>query len=482
MAPVASLICIAFIAWLLWHDSKRRGSLSAASWLPTLMLFVFGSRTPAAWLDAAGFSQPDSVNQLFYVLIVGASLIVLFRRRMKWDRVFATNTALMAFYGYFAISSLWSLTPADSLIRIIRDFTTNIILLLVILSDERPLEVLRAVYFRCTCLAFPWSLLLSRFYTLGKSYSRDGVPSFNGVGEQKNSFGSMVMVFTLLLVWDHLESRPVGAKWPWSGMRWDRLTLALMGVWLLHLCQSKTSLVCLLVGVTLLCTRGWLGSRVVSTAIFLGVLSLPFLLLLTQSLTSVVAPVLESLGRDGTFTGRASLWQSITLDTVNPMIGAGFWTFWGTPKGKAIAQALDPGTPGKTVPSAHDGYMDMYLDGGFIVLAILLLLLIISGRRVINAGALTSFNRLRFAVLVVAVFGNLTESSIARPCALWFTTLLVVVEYPLQQRGASVRKIARARSEPWPWAVSLQDHSITRSDHGSFQRMGFAPSCAPLTN
>jgi hypothetical protein len=443
MAPAASLLCIVFIAWILKRDSKRRTSLSAASWIPTLMIFIFGSRTPSTWLEAAGFDPPDSVNQIFYVLIVGASLIVLSRRRLKWDRFFATNAALMALYGYFAISSLWSSAPADSFIRIVRDFTTNIVLILVILSDERPLEVLRAAYFRCTCAAFSWSLLLSRFYTLGKSYSRDGGLSFNGVGEQKNSFGAMVMVFALVLVWDHLESRPAGAKWPWSSIGWDRLVLFLMGVWLLHLCQSKTALVCLLVGTALLCTGGWLGSQMVSTLIYISVLSLPFLLLLTQSLSSVFAPILQSLGRDATFTGRASLWQSITLNTVNPVIGNGFWTFWGTNTGKAIAQALDPGTPGKLVPSAHDGYLDIYLDGGFIAVAILLVLLVSSGRRVINARTPTSYNRLRFTVLVVAIFGNLTESSLARPCALWFTTLLVSIGYPLQQKVASVRKARR---------------------------------------
>src|ERR1035441_9567510 len=93
------------------------------------------------------------------------------------------------------------------------------------------------------------------------------------------------------------------------------------------------------------------------------------------------------MGRDATFTGRASIWEHITLATVNPLMGAGFWNFWGTISGRVIAVALDPGNPDPNamVPSAHDGYVDVYLDGGFIGLAILFFLLITAATRIIRA-------------------------------------------------------------------------------------------------
>ena len=186
------------------------------------------------------------------------------------------------------ICALWSSVPADTLIRIVKDFGLTAVMSLVILSERNPLEAARAVYVRCACVAFPLSVLFTKYTQFGKSYSREGFLAYTGVTEQKNSLGAMVMVSILFLVWDQMESRLGRRTFWWRGMPWDRLALLLMGAWLLVLSESKTALVCTLIGLTLVCARGWLASRTASAIVFSVALSLPFLILLTEQFSSAI--------------------------------------------------------------------------------------------------------------------------------------------------------------------------------------------------
>jgi hypothetical protein len=349
------------------------------------------------------------------------------------------------FYGYFVMSSIWSTYPLDSLIRVTKDFGATIVVIAVILSEKKPLDALRAVYVRCACVLIPLSADLVRFSPLGKQYARNGDVSFIGAATQKNSFGEMLLIFMIFLVWDHVEARSAaGAKQLWTGMHWDRVLLLLMGIWLLRLSDSQTSFVAMLMGLALMLRTGWLASRKASRLVFGVALSLPVLLLCTQQFSSVFTPILQALGRDATFTGRTDIWHHITFSTVNPLIGAGYWNFRGGPGGRAVATAMGTG-----IPNAHDGYLDIFLDGGLIGLFLLSCVLVTSGRRLIRDLPIHRYYRLGFAFLVIAIIHNLTESSFARLSALWFTTLLMLVDFPSLRdklRSASVREPEGSKS------------------------------------
>jgi len=283
--------------------------------------------------------------------------------------LFAANIPIMLFYGYFVISCLWSSYPLNSLIRVTKDFGATFIVIAVILSEKKPLEAVRAVYVRCACVLIPLSADLVRFSPLGKQYARNGYVTYIGAATQKNSFGEMLLVLMIFLIWDHIEARsPTGDMRLWKRIHWDCLVLLLMGAWLLQLSGSQTSAVSLFIALALMLRTGWLASQKVSRVVFVVTLSLPILLLCTQEFGSVFNPILQGLGRDATFTGRTDIWQHITFSTVNPLIGAGFWNFWGGPGGRAIAVAMETG-----IPNAHDGYLDIFLDGGMIGLFLLLM-------------------------------------------------------------------------------------------------------------
>jgi O-antigen ligase len=318
------------------------------------------------------------------------------------------------------------------MIRVLKDFGLTVLSALILLSDKSASEAVRAVYVRCACVAFPLSLLYTKYYDVGKSFSRGGDYTFSGIATQKNSLGDMVMVFLFFIAWDYLQSRSGHRERLWDRRWWDHLALLLMGALLLFLSQSRTSLAGVAVAFTLLASRNrWAASRAAKTAVSGAAISLPVLLLFTQGFSSVFSPVLNALGRDATLTGRTGIWEKINGSTVNPLIGAGFWNFWSTSNGEALAAAV-VGAEEAGFKSAHNGFVDVYLDGGMIGCAVLVVLVLAAARQILRAGSRRGFHDVRFVFLVVALISNLTESFFARPSPLWFTTVLVFLNYPFR--------------------------------------------------
>ena len=454
MRAIALPLTLIFIAWLIVRDCRRRPSVSTAVWLPTILLIVLGSRPVSMWVsgqrayvtemgnEAAG----NLVDQLFYLFTVVGCFSVASFRGMKWNKIIATNTAIMLFYLYFAFSICWSGDPSGSLKRLAKDFGL-LFAMGVIFSEKDPLLALRAVYVRCASVLFPLSVVFIKYFpNYGRNYAKSGEFEITGVATQKNSLGEIVLVFTLFLIWDYLETHPPGRRLGWRRIPWESVILILMGGWSLDLSRSKTATVCTMIGVFLVARSGLFVSKTINRAIFAGAMSLPFLLFFSQQFHSVIAPLVEAMGRDMTFTGRTNIWAQITLSTVNPIIGAGYWSFWGGPGGDAIMQAMTT-----IIPNAHNGYLDIYIDGGFLGLSVLFLMLVVSGLRIIKRFKISRnanlFIRVRFAILVVAIIYNLSETAFARLGPLWFTTLLVMVDFPMKAVVGTVgRTVNQGRS------------------------------------
>jgi O-antigen ligase len=459
--PIALALCVAFIAWLLVADSRRRQSVSFAMWIPWLMLFILCSRSLTLWFSVGGLdaatdpSEGTSLDGLFYLILIASSCSIAMWRGVKLNRLFAANIVITLFYLYFLLSVFWSDDPLASFKRCTKDFGIVMVVSLI-LSEKDPLESIRALYVRCACVLIPLSVLFIRYYPeLGRVYGRAGETMFTGVTTQKNSLGEIVMIFGLFLVWDYLETREERKDRLWTGIPWDRVIVLVMGVWLLNISDSKTALMCLLLGLALMMRTGSLASPMVSKTVLFTVMCLPFLLLFAQQSMSTIAPLVEAMGRDLTFTGRTEIWKNVLDGTrVNPFIGAGFFNFWGGPRGAEVREAMN--TPG--LHSAHNGYLDLFLDGGIFGLGFLFLLLASQGLRLIRNEDQSRFQRLRFAVVVVAIVYNLSESTWARLVPTWFTTLLVLTDFRTVMAGrnrtgatvTAVRPAVRPTYKPRP--------------------------------
>ena len=435
MAPVALVFCLIFIAWLLARDCRRRPSVSVAIWIPTLFLLIVGSRPVSLWFGGSAGNgtmgndaERSPLDQVFYLSIIVAAWIIAYLRRVNWNKLLTANAALIPLYLFFAISVLWSGDPVGSSKRLFKDFGM-VFVISAILSEQNPLEAIRAVYVRCACVLFPLSVVFIRYFpTMARSYSIAGEEMLTGVTTQKNTLGEIILVFGLFLIWDYLERRSADRRPRSSKIQWDCLVLLIMAAWLLYMSQSKTALLCLIIGTALIVRRGWLASKLTSTLVLLAALFAPVVIFFKQQVGSVIASLVQAVGRDATFTGRTDIWDHITFTTVNTFVGAGYWNFWGGKGGLAISQAM-----GTTVPNAHCGYLDIFLDGGVVGLVLLSCLLVTSGRRLITHLDANHFQRVRFAVLIVMILYNLSESTFCRLSPTWFTTLLAIIVFPSLQ-------------------------------------------------
>jgi exopolysaccharide production protein ExoQ len=465
MASIALFLSLAFSTWFIVRDIRRRRSVSGAIWIPTILVLILGSRAVSLWFESdAQFvglrndAQRSMLDEAFFLLVLVGSWLIASSRGVKWGRFLVANPALVLLYLFFAISILWSGDPFGSTKRLLKDFG-ELFVIAVILSEKDPLEAMQAAYFRCASLLFPLSIVFVRYYPrLGRAYSAGGELMITGVTTQKNSLGEIVLVFSLFLVWDCLDAHPARMGTSGTKIPWDRLVLLLMGAYLVQLSQSKTALTCLLIGLALIVRSGWLASKPISRMVLAGAMSVPVLLFFTQQFSSVIAPLIEALGRDMTFTGRTDIWAHITATTVNPLIGAGYWNFWGGKGGHAIELAMRT-----VVQSAHCGYLDIYLDGGWIAISLLLTLLLTSGRRLIKGLQRNRFQRVRFAILIVIIIYNISESMFFRITPIWFATLLAMVEFPSLDGAVGTGEVG-GRMATTQSAIKKQ---CTNADYGS---------------
>ena len=97
--------------------------------------------------------------------------------------------AIALFYSYCAISILWSEDPFVAFKHWFKGIG-DIVMVLIILTDEVPSGALRQVFKRIGYVLIPLSVLfLNYFPELGRVYTTGGASEYTGMANQKNSLG-----------------------------------------------------------------------------------------------------------------------------------------------------------------------------------------------------------------------------------------------------------------------------------------------------
>jgi exopolysaccharide production protein ExoQ len=149
------------------------------------------------------------------------------------------------------------------------------------------------------------------------------------------------------------------------------------------------------------------------------------------------AGLAETVGRDSTLTGRTRLWNTVLSLTANPLFGAGYESFW---LGERLQKVWE--TNWEHPNQAHNGYLEVYLDLGWVGLGLLALVMVWGYRSIIRALRCDpEAGRIRLAFFVVAVLYNLTEHAFRELHPVWIAFLFAVVIVP---KGAAQIKTRRA--------------------------------------
>ncbi len=429
-SSIAQLLIFTLIGGLLIRDVRRRDGVSSATWLVVLWAVVFASRPVSEWFSApAGgrsveaYLEGNATDRTVFLLLIAAGVAVLVRRSAGIGRIVSANPWLIALYAYFLISAIWSDFPFVSFKRWFRE-SGNLVMVLILLTEQNPIEAIKATFVRCAYLLVPLSFLFVRFIPdLGRFYSgyNSNDVMYIGVTMHKNTLGALLLVSTVFLAWEMIEPHAKAGQRVARFAHIDRGIVLLMCVWLLFMANSATSLVCTAIGVVILTatryewTRARLG-KVEAYAVVAGTLWL-----ILDPWLNLSELIVTSLGRDMTLTTRTGAWDFVLSQDINPLLGAGFKTFWAGDRMVRLWRELGD------IVQAHNGYIETYLEGGMIAVILLSGMLISAFRRIkhrVREG--DPFARLCFAFIVITLVYNFTEAAFTQRSLLWIATLAAI--------------------------------------------------------
>jgi hypothetical protein len=195
---LAILVFTVFTVWLWRQDKKSRPHLSKALWVPLIWLLLLGSRPLSWWswfffgVGSSSTSDLDGngVDRIFYSLLICVSVIIISRRRVSWNSIFRGNTGLVLFYVFLGLTIFWAAYPVPTFKRWIKEIGT-IPVLLVILTDDDPIEAIKVVFTRCAYVIFTFSVLTIKYIPeISRDYNRhSGLAEVQDIAQQKNSLG-----------------------------------------------------------------------------------------------------------------------------------------------------------------------------------------------------------------------------------------------------------------------------------------------------
>jgi O-antigen ligase len=436
---------LGLIVWLFVRDIRRRPEVSIASWLVLIWAVIFASRPVSSWFESGvpmasveDYLEGSPVDRTVYLALILGGYAVLFLRRASLPALIRRNVPLLAFYGFWAVSVLWSDYPFVAFKRWFKDFGA-VAMILVLLTERNPVEAIKAVFVRCAYLLVPMSVLFVRFIPeIGRTYTgyaRDEL-MYIGVATHKNTLGALLVVSCVFLVWDLTTARrrPGNAG---SRLAWIDGTIVFgMSIYLLRIANSATAMLCTVLGIGLFFVFGWqvVRSRVKLAEIY-AVIAVALWFLLNAAF-DINRLVVSSVGRDMTLTTRTDAWQLFFVLDVNPWIGAGFKSFWAGERMTRIWRDF----PG--IVQAHNGYIETYLEGGVIGLGFLAMMLLWGLQKMKQHLAEgEDFARVRLTFLIVTLFYNFSEAAFTQLSLLWIVTLLVVTEGLPMMRPASASPV-----------------------------------------
>ena len=466
MPPRAAAIVFAVgILGLIFLDRDRESKPSPAVWLAVVWMAIGASRMVTQWLGVGGaVDSPDAylegspADRLFLIVLLVAGLAVLFSRRERSGAFLRANWPILLSSWTCGLSSLWADFPLVAFKRWTKALG-NLVMVLVVLTDLNPGAAVKALFARVGFLLIPCSVLFVKYFPeLGRSYDRwVGTAYYTGVGSDKNALGCICLVFGLVAVWRVVHGlrahpraiRPLAAQ----------ATMLAMVLYLLHLAKSSTSLACFVLGTGLiLVTAVRPPRRPAAIHVLVGLLAVGAVAAFT--LFDAYGTILEALGRDATLTGRTDLWKSLLDMNQSPLVGAGFESFF---LGHRLQElwARYWWHPNE----AHDGYIEIYLNLGWVGLTLLFLLVVWGYRNIVRAFSTEPETAgLRLAFLLVILVYNVTEAAFKVMHPVWITLILVIAAAPAARAMARVAQPVGSGVRPagQPWAAPTPGRTAVR--------------------
>jgi len=442
---LALLIGLGFV-YLAFRAESRRGALPHPGLIwPTLWYMTGASHMFGEWCYIWGVPLPGSsgnaadgsiVDASFYMVLTIIGTYLLYRRRFDLGGLLRSNPRVTTLFAFMALSILWSAYPFVSFKRYIK-VLGSVVMAMLVLTDEHPMDATFTILRRCLYVHLPMSIVCIKYFReIGIAYDWDGTSHmWNGISTSKNTLGQVAMLGVLYFYWE------IRRNWRARSWRQFNIIYLVMAIFLLKGAEgaiSMTSLsVCglamfVFIRLQALRSRPDVARRFVLRFFALTVALVTLVLVhsvVMFSENSLFGQIITKLGRNITLTDRTYIWSDVYAAAAkHPLIGVGFGGFW-------IGREANIPWAGKLtwiLAQAHNGYVDTYLQIGWIGGILLAIVLFSTVPRLLAAMEEDfDFGCFRIALLITIIFVNITESTYLRgDHHLWFIMQLVIWQVP----------------------------------------------------
>jgi exopolysaccharide production protein ExoQ len=430
---LALLIFSVGVAGLFYLDRNKSVRTSKALWLPVIWLWIAGSRPVSLWLgmqDTSGGNiaatlEGSPVDAAIFEALIIAGVIVLCYRKNRATTLLKASGPILVYFFYCLLSTTWSPIHGPAFKRWIKA-VGDLVMVLVLVTEVDPIASLRRLYSRVGFILLPFSIPLIRWTSLGVSYDENG-PANTGVTTNKNALGLIVFLISLGALWN-ARALILDKKSPNRTRRLvAQCTLLLFGLLLFKMAHCATAIACFVLGAGLMLATGLSAIRKRPArvhALCMGIILAGGLTLLFGGESMVTG----ALGRRADL-GRTDIWKASIAAADSPIFGTGFESFWNCNVKKVAVQLTNYWGPMvDNLVSAHNGYIQVYLDLGWVGVCLIAFILISGYRHAVACFRRDpQFGGLLLTYVATCAFYSITEVGFRILTPSWVFLLLAVV-------------------------------------------------------
>lgn len=377
-------------------------------------LFVFTIILSTNPIAPVFFEDRDNFSEIawYFIYISTASLAYKSKVKIKVDIL------VLLVVITCVISIAWSSQEFITFKRAIAlSFSTIVILYLIQVFKNRELLRLMSISF---AIIVTMNVVASLFF---QSYVYDyfnDPTALRGVYTTKNHL-SKLMVLSIITIYFYI--------------RYNHLNINKRCIWIIYIIASFILMIlsksAMTIIVTFILIISILIVKLIPKNIYLRLSLTLFLFISFMSIILIVVnisnEILGVLGKDSELSGRMGIWSSVYDSIQNSMLlgygYAGFWGGIGTPS-ESVVRSI-----GWNVPSAHNGYLEIWLSIGLIGLILILVCILYTSIRLLNNIANSYFHSYLIITLIYLLLINLTESSLLLSNNLyWFMFIIIVTK------------------------------------------------------
>lgn len=436
---------------------------SQGSWPGTLMIYVLVvlMTVPEGFNYTRGLGMPTEgsvFSRTVWLVLLGFGVFVVGSRFAKAKALLREiNPYLLAFMLLAMASVTWSIAPEVTIRRLVRMLTfllDAMALALLPWSETRFQSALRPVL-SLLLIGSIIFVIASPQLAIEEGKASELLGAWRGLATQKNGLGSIAAIATLLWLqaWLNRESRlwlvllcggAAVTCLVFSRSSTSIMATAFASILLLMLSRSPKSL------------RRYMPYLIGVFVVTLLVYSLA-VLNLVPGLSFVLKPITMITGKDLTFSGRTAIWAVINDHIAyRPLLGTGYGAYW-VGEGVTSSPSYDMVRRLYWYPTeAHNGYLDVINDLGYVGVAVLVAFLLTylrQGLRLFQTAR--QQGAMYLALLFQQLIANLSESR-------WFNVLTLEFVILTLATVSMGRILLQQRLDRKAWARMARAAAVPR--------------------